>query len=81
MPNPREVFEHPENHWSFLTAKTDADFEGQHFDRKEAGRKKADGSVDKHVIHNLIDESTECISAFANINKTVDVELSCPVWN
>jgi predicted HTH transcriptional regulator len=69
MPNPREVFEQPENHWSFLTAATDADFEGQHFDRKEGGRKKADGTVDRHIIHNLIGEITECISAFANFNK------------
>src|SRR6266566_5559091 len=69
MLNPREVFEHPENHWSFLTMKTDVDFEGQHFDRKEAGRKKADGLVEKKVIHNLIDEITECVSAFATSNK------------
>src|SRR5260370_37694105 len=69
MPNPREVFEHPENHWGFLTMNSDADFEGQHFDRKEAGRKKADGLVDRSIIHNLVGEITECISAFANSNK------------
>lgn len=69
MPNPREVFEHPENHWDFLTMNSDADFEGQHFDRKEAGRKKADGLVDRSTIHNLVGEITECVSAFANSNK------------
>ena len=69
MPNPREVFEHPENHWGFLTVSSDADFEGQHFDRKEAGRKKADGLVDRSTIHNLVGEISECVSAFANSNK------------
>lgn len=69
MPNPREVFERPEDHWSFLTMESDVDFEGQHFDRKEAGRKKVDGTVDRNVIRNLIDEITECISSFANSNK------------
>ncbi len=49
--------------------KTDADFEGQYFDRKEAGRKKADGFVDRNIIHNLVGEITECVSAFANSNK------------
>lgn len=49
--------------------KTDADFEGQYFDRKEAGRKKADGFVDRNIIQNLVGEITECVSAFANSNK------------
>src|SRR6266567_610521 len=69
MPDPREVYEHPEDHWSFLTAREDADFEGQYFDRKEAGRVKSNGFVDKNTLDKIIDEITECISAFANINK------------
>ena len=38
MPNPKDVFENPENYWEFITAGTDDEFEGQCFDRKEAGR-------------------------------------------
>jgi hypothetical protein len=33
MPDPRVVFEHPEQYWDFLTASDDTEFEGQFFDR------------------------------------------------
>jgi hypothetical protein len=35
MPDPRVVFEHPEQHWDFLTASDDTEFEGQFFDRRD----------------------------------------------
>ena len=38
MPKPHDVFDDPGSFWSFLTVARDSDFEGQHFDRKEAGR-------------------------------------------
>ena len=41
-PSPREIFDDPSPHWAFVTQPTDDDFEGQHFDRKEAGRLQAD---------------------------------------
>jgi predicted HTH transcriptional regulator len=69
MPNPKEVFEHPDRFWEFLTAKIDSDFEGQHFDRKEACRQNPDGSVSGSQISGLQDHITETISAFANENK------------
>lgn len=37
-PTPRQVFDDPQSHWAYLTQTTDDDFEGHHFDRKEAGR-------------------------------------------
>jgi hypothetical protein len=36
-PQPRQVYDAPDAHWSFMTQATDDGFEGQHFDRKEAG--------------------------------------------
>jgi len=68
MPLPREVFEHPDVYWSFLTAEADTDFEDQYFDRKEAGRIGSSGSVDKNSIQGVIKQITEIVSAFANSN-------------
>ena len=70
MHNPREVFDNPQQYWGFLTANTDEGFEGQHFDRKEAGRAGDNGSVAKSQVNRLVDQITECVSAFANANKT-----------
>ena len=61
MPTPREVYDNPNAHWSFITSLDDGDFEGQHFDRKEAGRR---GSHDG--VKGLI---TKTVSAFANKNR------------
>jgi predicted HTH transcriptional regulator len=69
MPDPREVFEHPEQHWNFLTAPSDIDFEGQYFDRKEAGRIGQNGCVSPSDLNGIVSQITECISAFANTNK------------
>jgi predicted HTH transcriptional regulator len=35
MPDSRAVFEHPEQHWDFLTASDDTEFEGQFFDQRD----------------------------------------------
>jgi predicted HTH transcriptional regulator len=64
-----EVFEHPDQYWAFLTAASDNDFEGQFFDRKEAGRPEASGFVSKSQLDGVRDEIIGCISAFANSNK------------
>ncbi|MGL5059597.1 MAG: hypothetical protein ACRC62_06410, partial [Microcoleus sp.] len=70
MPDPREVFEHPVGHWDFLTASGDTQFEGQYFDRKEAGRVGQNGFVSKTDLNRVMEQITECISAFANTNKS-----------
>lgn len=70
MRSPREVFDNPQQHWDFLTASTDEDFEGQHFDRKEACRPDTNGLVKGSQVSGLASQITECISAFANANKT-----------
>jgi predicted HTH transcriptional regulator len=66
MPNPKEVFNNPEQHWKFLTAATDIEFEGQYFDRKEVG---TDGKASDSQVKEIKKQLQECISAFANKNK------------
>lgn len=67
-PSPRELFDDPAAHWSFLTHATDDEFEGQHFDRKEAGRPQADGNLSSSSLSNLRELVTKTVSAFANRN-------------
>lgn len=69
MHDPRDVFEHPERYWDFLTASDDRGMEDQHFDRKEAGRCGPHGTVSKTDLANLRGQIAECLSAFANANK------------
>lgn len=68
MPTPREVFNNPSQYWAFLVVPVDKDFEGQHFDRKEAGRTDANGTVSNAQVGAVIDNIKECISAFSNSN-------------
>jgi predicted HTH transcriptional regulator len=70
MADPRAVFEHPEQHWDFLTASDDTEFEGQFFDRKEAGRIGENGLVSSKKLDGVLEQITGCISAFANTNKS-----------
>jgi predicted HTH transcriptional regulator len=70
MPTPYEVFEDPLAHWAFLTAPGDTDFEGQHFDRKEAGRLDPGmQSLRSKEMNGLMEHVQRTISAFANTNK------------
>ena len=70
MPNPKEVFEHHQQHWNFITASSDADFEGQHFDRKEVPPAESNGQVDKRKLRRFkTDRVVSSISAFANGNR------------
>ena len=66
---PQDVYDNPDGNWDFLTAPADRDFEGQHFDRKEGGRPRPDGSVSGSDIRGLRDQIVECVSAFANANR------------
>src|SRR5437879_4987703 len=68
MPTPREIFDNPDHYWSFFTVSKDDDCEGQHFDRKEAGKISADGTLSSSQVDNVIENVTACISAFANSN-------------
>jgi len=72
MPNPKDVFRNPDKYWQFITAASDSDFEGQHFDRKEAARTDNDGQISKKDLKGLKGLKSQlivCISAFANANQ------------
>ena len=70
MPNPKEVFENYQQHWNFITANSDNDFEGQHFDRKEVPALGSDGQVDRDTLREFKTKKVAaCISAFANSNR------------
>ena len=62
-PKPSQVYEDPATHWAFLTSGSDNGFEGQHFDRKEAGRPEADGTVPNAKLKNVREQIEECVSA------------------
>lgn len=66
MTNPQDVFENLQQYWSFITLESDAKFEGQHFDRKQAGQVDCNGLASPSSIDKLQDEIVECVSAFAN---------------
>ena len=68
VPKPRDVFDDPATHWGFLTQASDNDFEGQHFDRKEAGQPSADPTRLQKQLRQVRDEITQTVSAFANRN-------------
>lgn len=69
MPTPKDVFDNPHSHWSFITSSSDDDFEGQHLDRKEAGRVGENGLVSPSELTRVREHITKCISAFANANQ------------
>jgi Putative DNA-binding domain len=68
-PKPKVIFDEPEKHWGFLMLPSDADFEGQHFERKEACRVRTDGEVSRSDIRKLEEHIVETISAFSNANR------------
>lgn len=66
MTTPREVFEDPGKYLNFLTSISDNDFEGQYFDRKEAGRVINGNPIPQSSFDGLMSQIKECVSAFAN---------------
>lgn len=69
VPDPRDVFQDPAGHWTFLTLIDDNKFEGQHFDRKEVCRPSRHGTVsDAELSRFRREHIAESISAFANVN-------------
>ena len=69
MPIPAEVFRDPGAYWSFITAPQDNDFEGQNFDRKQAGQTAGTGPLGKDEFRKLREHVVETVSAFANENR------------
>lgn len=67
-PSPRQVFDDPLSAWSFLTQLTDDAFEGQHFDRKEAGRSQGGAPISKNSLSEVKELVVKTVSAFANSN-------------
>ena len=67
-PNPRSVFDDPSRYWTYLTQPTDDRFEGQHFDRKEAGRPQPGRTLSSSALSSVKDLVVKTISAFANSN-------------
>ena len=67
-PSPRAVYDDPVAHWTFLTHPSDDRFEGQHFDRKQAGQRISDAKALKKQLDGLRERITATISAFANSN-------------
>lgn len=67
-PSPRQVFDDPASHWAFLIQVSDNDFEGQHFDRKEAGQPGAPATTLSNQLPKVREQIKQTISAFANRN-------------
>ena len=65
-PKPKQVYDNPDAYWDFVTVTTDVDFEGQYFDRKEAGRPEPDGTAHNAKLSGVRHQIEECVSAFAN---------------
>ncbi len=66
MTTPYDVFNDPDNFITFITCVSDSDFEGQYFDRKEAGRTLNGNPVSQSNLDGVISQIKECVSAFAN---------------
>lgn len=66
--SPRQVFDDPHSAWAFLTQPNDDDFEGQHFDRKEAGRSVGSAGISKSALDGVKELVIKTVSAFANSN-------------
>jgi len=67
-PSPREVYDDPRPFWTYITQPTDDGFEGQHFDRKEAGKPQPTGTLAPSALANVRDLVVKTVSAFANRN-------------
>ena len=67
-PSPKEVFADPAAHWAFVTQGSASGFEGQHFDRKEAGQTGVDAATLNRQVDGIRNHVKETVSAFANKN-------------
>lgn len=62
----RAAYLDPERYRDFICEPLDADFEGQNFDRKEAGRPDPHGRLSKAGFSSLLEHYEKTISGFAN---------------
>lgn len=60
------VYSNPDAHQDFLCAANDGQFEGQHFDRKQAGESNGSTPLSKSGLNSLRDHVERTISGFAN---------------
>lgn len=67
-PSPRAVFDDPQAAWAYLTQPNDDTFEGQHFDRKEAGRPQGGLALERKALDVVREHVIKTVSAFANSN-------------
>lgn len=65
-PSPRQAFDDPQSAWSFLTQPKDDEFEGQNFDRKEAGRSVGGAPISRNALDGVKELVVKTVSAFAN---------------
>lgn len=66
--SPRHLFDSHLSEWGFLTQPTDDNFEGQHFDRKEASRLQGNTPLSSKELDGIKAHVVETVSAFANSN-------------
>lgn len=66
QPNFRDVYADPNRFWDFITQKNDSDFEGQHFDRKEASRPDRSGTISSAKFREIGMLVEKTVSAFGN---------------
>ena len=66
IPNYKSVYTDPGTYLYFITATEDNQFEGQHFDRKEAARVDASGVMSRNNFKKLKDQVERTMSGFAN---------------
>src|SRR5271154_5580532 len=59
IPKPHVVFDDPDAPFDFLILSSDVDFEGQHFERKGAGRARPDGNVAPSDLKKLDEQITQ----------------------
>jgi len=65
-PTPRQVFDDPNSYWAYLTQPKDDEFEGQNFDRKEAGRSVGGAPNIRNALDGVKELVVKTVSAFAN---------------
>ena len=66
IPDYRSVYTEPDTHVAFLRAKGDANFEGQHFERKEVPSAKSNNVLSHNEVRALQEHVEKTLSAFAN---------------
>ncbi len=62
----REVYEDPGRYWDFITQASDSEFEGHHFDRKQAGEADRNAAITKNKLRNVFELVEKTVSAFSN---------------